>query len=57
VIPRNVKLCEAPSFGKPIHLYDPHCRGTQSYNDLARELLHRMKLLKPREGVAELSPR
>jgi len=57
VIPRNVKLCEAPSFGKPIHLYDPHCRGTQSYNDLARELLHRMKLLKPREGVSELSPR
>lgn len=44
VIPRNVKLCEAPSFGKPIHLYDPHCKGTQSYNELALELIHRLNL-------------
>lgn len=39
VIPRNVKLSEAPSFGKPIVLYDPHSTGAESYRDLAREVL------------------
>ena len=39
VIPRNVKLSEAPSFGKPIVLYDPHCSGAESYRELAREVL------------------
>jgi chromosome partitioning protein len=39
VIPRNVKLSEAPSFGKPIVLYDPHSSGADSYRDLAREVL------------------
>ncbi|MEO0814877.1 MAG: ParA family protein, partial [Myxococcota bacterium] len=39
VIPRNVKLSEAPSFGKPILLYDIGSRGCQSYLDLARELM------------------
>jgi len=39
VIPRNVKLSEAPSFGKPIVLYDPHSTGAQSYRELAREVL------------------
>jgi len=39
VIPRNVKLSEAPSFGKPIVLYDPHSTGADSYRDLAREVL------------------
>jgi len=39
VIPRNVKLSEAPSHGKPIVLYDPHCAGADSYRDLAREFL------------------
>ncbi|RMF19034.1 MAG: ParA family protein [Candidatus Dadabacteria bacterium] len=42
VIPRNVRLSEAPSFGRPIDLYDPECRGAQSYADLARELLNRL---------------
>jgi chromosome partitioning protein len=41
VIPRNVRLSEAPSFGKPIHLYDPTSRGAMSYQELARELLSR----------------
>jgi len=39
VIPRNVKLSEAPSFGKPIVLYDPHSTGAESYRELAREVL------------------
>jgi chromosome partitioning protein len=39
VIPRNVRLAEAPSFGQPILLYDPKSRGAQSYIDLAREII------------------
>ena len=39
VIPRNVRLAEAPSYGQPIFLYDPHCRGAASYLDLAREVI------------------
>ena len=39
VIPRNVRLSEAPSFGKPIVLYDPHSSGAESYRELAKEVL------------------
>lgn len=39
VIPRNVRLAEAPSFGKPILLYDPRSRGAISYIDLSKEIL------------------
>ena len=39
MIPRNVKLSEAPSFGKPIVLYDPYSTGAESYRELAREVL------------------
>lgn len=42
VIPRNVRLGEAPSHGLPIHLYDPRSLGAQSYQQLAREFLSRM---------------
>jgi len=38
-IPRNVRLSEAPSFGKPILLYDVECVGSRSYLDLAREVI------------------
>jgi len=38
-IPRNVRLSEAPSFGKPILLYDVDCVGSRSYLDLAREVI------------------
>ena len=38
-IPRNVRLSEAPSFGKPILLYDVECLGSQSYLDLAAEVI------------------
>jgi chromosome partitioning protein len=41
VIPRNVRLAEAPSFGKPILLYDVQSVGAKSYLELAQELLRR----------------
>ncbi len=43
VIPRNVRLSEAPSHGLPIHLYDPRSVGAQVYSSLAREFLARQK--------------
>jgi chromosome partitioning protein len=39
VIPRNVRLAEAPSFGKPIFLYDEECKGASSYLELAQEVI------------------
>ncbi|MCA1626157.1 MAG: AAA family ATPase [Acidobacteria bacterium] len=39
VIPRNVRLAEAPSYGKPIILYDSRSRGAESYLQLAKEIL------------------
>ena len=39
VIPRNIRLAEAPSHGKPVALYDPRSRGAEAYHDLAVELL------------------
>ncbi|HNX69220.1 MAG TPA: AAA family ATPase [Candidatus Omnitrophota bacterium] len=41
VVPRSVKLSEAPSFGKPAVIYDPSSRGSKSYVDLAKEFLVR----------------
>ncbi|MCL1964995.1 MAG: ParA family protein [Firmicutes bacterium] len=41
IIPRNVRLSEAPSFGQPIHLYDPRSVGAEAYKDLAKEFLRR----------------
>ena len=41
VIPRNVRLGEAPSFGKPIILYDIRSRGSEAYVNLAREFIAR----------------
>ncbi len=40
VIPRNVTLSEAPSFGKPVMLYDARSKGAQSYLKLAKEILN-----------------
>jgi chromosome partitioning protein len=45
VIPRNVRISEAPSFGKPALLYDHTCSGSQAYIDLAREILRRERSL------------
>ncbi|HEV7398047.1 MAG TPA: ParA family protein [Pyrinomonadaceae bacterium] len=39
VIPRNVRLAEAPSYGKPIILYDIHSKGAEAYFQLAKEIL------------------
>ncbi|HPR63252.1 MAG TPA: ParA family protein [Thermoanaerobaculia bacterium] len=41
MIPRNVRLSECPSFGKPISLYDPRCKGAEAYRELALEFLQR----------------
>ncbi len=41
VIPRNIRLGEAPSFGKPVFLYDSRSKGATAYLDLAKEILHR----------------
>ena len=43
VIPRNVRVSEAPSFGKPVLLYDINCAGSQAYLKLASELIQREK--------------
>jgi chromosome partitioning protein len=42
IIPRNVRLSEAPSYGKPIAQYDPECIGAVSYRQLAEEVLRRV---------------
>lgn len=39
IIPRNVRLAEAPSYGKPALLYDPNSKGAQAYLDLAKEMI------------------
>lgn len=41
VVSRNIRLSEAPSFGKPIILYDAVCSGTRNYMELAREVMRR----------------
>jgi chromosome partitioning protein len=41
VIPRNVRVSEAPSFGKPALIYDLKCAGSQAYMNLAREVVKR----------------
>jgi chromosome partitioning protein len=46
-IPRNVRLAEAPSYGKPVLLYDPRSRGSESYRELADELLSRNGIESP----------
>jgi chromosome partitioning protein len=43
MIPRNVRIAEAPSFGKPVLQYDPHCAGSRAYMDLGREVIRRRK--------------
>ncbi len=51
VIPRNVRVSEAPSFGKPVLLYDLECAGSQAYLGLAREVVHQ-----ERSGAEALAP-
>jgi chromosome partitioning protein len=42
VIPRNIRLSESPSFGKPIDLYDPNSQGAKSYLSLAQEFIDKI---------------
>ena len=53
-IPRNIRLAEAPSHGKPVALYDPRSRGAEAYRSLALELLERNGMAKP--GKAAPAP-
>jgi chromosome partitioning protein len=39
VIPRSIKLAEAPSYGKPIHLIDPEAPAAKAYSQLAEEMI------------------
>ena len=48
VIPRNVRVSEAPSFGKPALLYDVNCAGSRAYIDLASEVIRREKRFRRR---------
>jgi chromosome partitioning protein len=52
MIPRNVRLGEAPSFGQPIILYDIASSGAQSYIQLAKELMFQEE---PSDVVPQLS--
>lgn len=50
VIPRNVRLAEAPSYGKPIFSYDAHSKGAEAYSQLAREIVYESKSTGSRTG-------
>ena len=43
VIPRNVRLAEAPSHGLPIQIYDRHSRGAKAYDQLVQEIIDRRR--------------
>jgi chromosome partitioning protein len=62
LIPRSIRLSEAPSFGKPIILYDKHCAGSAAYRQFALEFLHRRKIAgtetaSDEELTEEITPR
>jgi chromosome partitioning protein len=46
VIPRNVRISEEPSHGKPALLYDLNCAGSQAYLRLASEIIQRERMLR-----------
>ncbi|GHU70808.1 sporulation initiation inhibitor Soj [Clostridia bacterium] len=50
VIPRNIRLGEAPSHGLPVHLYDPRSVGASAYQDLAKEFIERAENTKGGSG-------
>ena len=52
VIPRNVRVSEAPSYGIPVLVYDMHCRGSKAYINLASEVLRREQISMAEVGTA-----
>ena len=46
MIPRNVRISEAPSYGKPVLLYDLKCAGSEAYLKLATEVIQRERELR-----------
>jgi chromosome partitioning protein len=57
VIPRNVRLAEAPSYGKPVLLYDVRSRGAESYIRVAKEIMDRITAHPPAPQISnELAP-
>jgi chromosome partitioning protein len=53
IIPRNIRLAEAPSYGKPVLLYDVRSRGAESYIRLAKELMERGLPITSSESVSD----
>ncbi len=51
IVPRSIRLAEAPSFGKPILYYDPRSRGAESYIKLAKEILDHEQSRKPAQST------
>ena len=60
IIPRNVRVSEAPSYGKPVLVYDLKCVGSEAYLRLATEIIQREKELIARppqqDGAIEFEP-
>jgi len=56
IVPRNVRLGEAPSFGKPIMLYDIRSKGAESYLNLAREVIRRHEKTSARQRSEQPHP-
>ena len=54
IIPRTVRLSEAPGFGQPITVYDPHSKGAESYRDLAQEVASRLPDESPLPNVDDV---
>jgi hypothetical protein len=54
IIPRTVRLSEAPGFGQPITVYDPHSKGAESYRDLAQEVAARLPDESPLPNVDDV---
>jgi chromosome partitioning protein len=54
IIPRTVRLSEAPGFGQPITVYDPRSKGAERYRDLAQEVIEKLPLEGPLPVIDEL---